>query len=52
MKNQMQQTNDNTGLKNANFTVWRVAQAKKRQHDREITRAYNLRSRQRPETKH
>ena len=52
MKTQQKQTNDNSGLQNANFLTWRVAQAKKRQHDKEITRAYNLRARQRPETKH
>ena len=52
MKSQMQQTNDNSGLKNMNFTAWRVTQAKKRQHEREIARVYNLRSRQRPVTKH
>lgn len=53
MKVQQQKTNDNHGgLQNANFVAWRVAKAQKRMHDREITRAYNLRARQRPETKH
>lgn len=44
-------TNDNPSLKGS-YLAWRVAKAKKRMHDREITRAYNLRARQRPETKH
>lgn len=52
MKTTQKQTNDNNGLKSANFVVWRLARAQQRMHEREISRAYNLRARQRPETKH
>lgn len=52
MKTLQKQTNDNNGLKNANFVAWRVARAQKRMHDHEISRAYNLRARERSETRH
>lgn len=44
--------NTETGLKNADYLVWRVLRDRKDQHDREITRQYNLRATQRPETRH
>jgi hypothetical protein len=50
--NAQKQTNDNRDIPCADFTVWRVMKAKQRQHDREVTHAYNLRTRQRPATKH
>jgi hypothetical protein len=52
MKAQQKQTNDNRDIPCADFMVWRVTKAKQREHDREITHAYNLRVRQRPETRH
>jgi|GEM_PF-5104169 len=52
MRETQKQMNDNNGLKNTNFAVWRVQKVKKRLHDQDISRAYNARVRQRPDTKH
>lgn len=39
-------------LANADYMVWRVNKGKKNMRDNQITRAYNMRARQRPETRH
>jgi hypothetical protein len=49
MKKQQQQHHE---LQNADFTVWRVMQEKRREHEEQVRRSYNNRSRQRLETHH
>ena len=49
----MKAVNDtSTGLKNTNYLVWKITRERGRQHDRDITKLYNSRARQRPETRH
>ena len=52
MKNRHDNAPKGGELKNTDFLVWAVSRDKKLQHDREITRLYNRRARQTPETKH
>lgn len=39
-------------LQSADFVVWRVSKGKQQMRDNRITRAYNMRDRLRPETRH
>lgn len=39
-------------LHSADFVVWRVTRGKQEMRDSRITRAYNMRNRLRPETRH
>lgn len=43
---------DGAPLKNTDILVWRVMRDRRQAHDREITKLYNTRARERPETRH
>ncbi len=49
----MKAVNDaGTELKNANYLVWKITRERGCQHDRDITKLYNQRARERPGTRH